>query len=117
MNQKLTKVNPWIEQGAYIKGSSAGNFFLIASETAKGIVAFRPLKTAIPPLGAKPATGVETRVRVVPATTPSQKLDTLMERFGFGRVNGGSTPIHYSKVTSDAKAAIGDANLALELAG
>lgn len=116
MNSKLTKVNPQIETAQYIKGSNSGNYFLISSETSKGIVAFRPLSVSVPTIGTSPKAGQQTRVRVVPANGGTSKLDTLMQRFGFGRVNGGSAPVHYSKVTGDPESAIADAKLALELA-
>ncbi len=113
-NYKSVKVQP-PSQGQYIKGTNYDSYFLIVSETAKGIIAFRALSNAVQPIGTLPTKGVQTRVRVVPAVdTP--KIDKFMSRFGFGRVNGGSVPVHYSTVTSNPAGAIEDAGLVLAAA-
>ena len=119
IQNKLTRVVP-VASSPYIKGTEAPNYYLVVNEAKAATVGFRPLAVAVPAADSKPATGVQTRVRVVPTDQSPEglkKFACVIECvLGFGsRRYSGDSQTHFSLVSSDASAVIAKVATALQL--
>lgn len=112
-NSKLQRVNPLVETAQYVRGTEPGHFYLITNDLSNAIIGFRPLALDYAPIGGRPVAGIETRVRIVPKVTLTDRNAQLLNRLGnlTRKIHNGE--VHYSVVTNDAPQVIKDALLIL----